>query len=214
MIYAENVLICIAIPLLLALVFIRGNARRYVGSFLSGMLICLLSAYISGFLGQAMNMGDGTGIYLSPLVEEFMKFLPLMLWLYLFAGTEEELFLVAVGVGTGFATFENCVYMLGDGAVDFAYMLIRGLAVGVMRCVSILILTIGIVTVMRYKVSRLPGIFGSLSLAMVFHALYNLIVSGGGKVSMIGYCLPILTALILYKPYIVLRKHHTDETEK
>ena len=34
MIYAENILLCIAVPLLISLLFIRGEVRRYVAAFL------------------------------------------------------------------------------------------------------------------------------------------------------------------------------------
>ena len=50
MVYSENILVCIAIPLLIALIFTQRSTRRFIGSFVMGMLICLLSAYISGFV--------------------------------------------------------------------------------------------------------------------------------------------------------------------
>ena len=56
MIYAENILICIAVPLLVSLLFIRGHARRFAAAFLIGMGVCLISAYISGFIGMVAGM--------------------------------------------------------------------------------------------------------------------------------------------------------------
>jgi hypothetical protein len=41
-------------------------------------------------------------------------------------------------------------------------------------------------------------VVGGASLAMIFHALYNLLVSGPGASSAIGYFLPLLTAAFLY----------------
>ena len=40
-----------------------------------------------------------------------------------------------------------------------------------------------------------------LSLAMIFHALYNLLVSQPGLSSVIGYVLPLATAGVLYLPF-------------
>ena len=74
MIYAENILLCIAVPLLISLLFIRGEVRRYVAAFLLGMGVCLIAAYISGFLNLVTGMGENdTSVFLSPVVEELMK---------------------------------------------------------------------------------------------------------------------------------------------
>ena len=76
MIFAENILICIALPILISLAFIHGSARRFAASFLVGMGVCLLAAYISGFINVASSMGaEDTAIFISPIVEEMMKFL-------------------------------------------------------------------------------------------------------------------------------------------
>ena len=74
MIYAENILLCIAIPLGISLLFAKDQVRRYVLSFILGMVICLLSAYISGFLSIVTGYGElKTSIFLSPIIEETMK---------------------------------------------------------------------------------------------------------------------------------------------
>ena len=44
MIYAENILLCIAIPLVISLLFVRGDVRRYTAAFLFGMGVCLIAA--------------------------------------------------------------------------------------------------------------------------------------------------------------------------
>ena len=85
MIYAENILLCIAVPLLISLLFIHGETRRYVAAFLLGMGMCLIAAYISGFLNLVTGMGaNDTAVFLSPVVEEVMKLLPLLFFLFMF----------------------------------------------------------------------------------------------------------------------------------
>ena len=112
MIYAENILICISVPLLISLIFVRGNTGKFVASFIIGMAVCLISAYISGFIDLASHMGDeDTAIFISPIVEEVMKLLPLLFYLLMFAPEDDSLHLCALGIGTGFATFENCCYL-------------------------------------------------------------------------------------------------------
>ena len=56
MIYAENILICILIPLIVSLLFTTGRARQFVIAFCVGMLLCLLSAYVSGFTEVALGL--------------------------------------------------------------------------------------------------------------------------------------------------------------
>lgn len=206
MIYAENILLCIAVPLLLTMLFVRQQARRFVLSFLSGMLVCLLAAYISGFFDLILDWAEtDVRIFLSPVVEELMKLLPLLLLLLLLHPADEELLLLAVALGAGFATFENCCNLLIAEAVSLPYVLIRGLAVGVMHIVSVAALSMGIIAARRLKALSLPGLFGAFSLSVTFHGLYNLLVSEAGVSSLIGYALPILAAAILYLLYRRIR---------
>ena len=79
MIYAENILICIAVPLAISLLFTKGNARRLLVCILTGMIVCIFSAYISGFLEVASGFSsEDTSIFLSPIVEEVMKLLSIL----------------------------------------------------------------------------------------------------------------------------------------
>ncbi|MBQ1384836.1 MAG: PrsW family intramembrane metalloprotease [Eubacterium sp.] len=207
MIYAENIFICIAVPLLISLLFAEGSARGFIASFLTGTAVCLLSAYISGFLQivSGMSVSD-TAVFLSPVVEEIMKFLPMLFVLFIFMPEDSGLFIAAIGIGAGFATFENCCYLLSSGAASLRYMLIRGLAVGVMHIISMLTLAFGLVLVRRVRLLSLPGIAGAFSLSVIFHGLYNLLVSEPGISSAIGYILPLATAALLYFPYRSLRR--------
>ena len=202
MIYAENILLCIAVPLIVSLLFVRGEVRRYLAAFLLGMLVCLLAAYISGFLNLVTGMGENeTAIFVSPMVEELMKLLPLLFFLVLLTPEDRTLAMLAVAIGAGFATFENCCYILTSGAESLSYVLIRGLAVGVMHIVSVLALSIWLILAKRLGVFSFPAVVGGLALAMIFHALYNLLVSEPGISSGIGYLLPPLTAAGLYLLY-------------
>jgi RsiW-degrading membrane proteinase PrsW (M82 family) len=92
MIYAENVLICIAVPLIISLLFIRGGARRFVLSFLAGMVACLLAAYVGGFIENASGMkAEDTSVFISPIIEEVMKLIPVLLCLMLFEPADDKL---------------------------------------------------------------------------------------------------------------------------
>lgn len=202
MIYAENILICIAIPLIVALFFVRGEVRRFIAAFLLGMGVCLVSAYISSFIGDAVGMTDKeTSVFLAPVIEEFMKLLPLGLFTLLIVPEERRRTMLAVAVGTGFATFENCCYILTSGAENLGYILVRGLAVGVMHIVSILALSMWLGMVKRLEVLNFSSVAVGVSIATIFHGLYNLLVSKPGISTTIGFVMPIGTALILFLLY-------------
>ena len=206
MIYAENILLCIAIPLIITCLFTSGRTRRFILSFLIGMGVCLLAAYISGFIDTATGMGArDTAIFISPVVEETMKMMPLLFYMFMLEPEDDGLILAAAGIGTGFAIYENCCYILSMGAGSMSFIMIRGLAVGVMHIVSVLALAMGLTLVRRFNALSAASIMGALALAMTFHGLYNLLVSQPGITSYIGYILPMLTALLMYIPYKKLR---------
>jgi RsiW-degrading membrane proteinase PrsW (M82 family) len=202
MIYSENILVCMAVPLLLTLFFVKDNARQFVLNFLLGMAACLLGAYVSGFLDVATGMGvEDTAVFISPFTEETMKFLPLLFYFLMFEPQDDRLFHAAVGIGAGFASYENVCSMVSSGAGSLGFLMIRGLAVGVMHIVSVFALMLGLVIARRLKAMRFASVVGALSLSMLFHGTYNLPVSKPGITSAIGYVLPLATAVILLSVY-------------
>lgn len=195
-----------ALPLLLTIFFVRDSARQLVINFIIGMVACLLGAYVSGFIDVAFAFGtEDTAIFISPVVEEAMKFLPLLFYFLMFAPEDDRLFTAAVGVGAGFASYENVCSMITSGTESLSFLLIRGLAVGVMHIVSISALAIGLMIARHYKTSGISSILAALSVSMLFHGIYNLLASKPGITSYIGFCLPIITALILLLIYKKLR---------
>lgn len=202
MIFSENLFVCISVPLIIALFFTRNSVRWFVASFLIGMLVCLLSGYISGFFNILMASDfDPTAIYISPVVEEIMKLLPMLFNLFVLGLDSEGMLLSAVGVGVGFATLENCCYVLQADAGNLLYSLIRGLAVGVMHVICMLLLNLGLYLMKRYRFVSVPSLIGALSVSMTFHGLYNLLVSGPAPAQVIGYAMPMATAVALFAFY-------------
>ena len=193
-------------PLIIALLFLRGNNRLLISAFLMGMLLCLISAYIAGFINLTTAMGEeDTAIFISPVIEELMKFLPLFFYVFIFEPDEDHMILGALGIGAGFSLFENCCYLLTYGAGSIVHILIRSMAVGVMHIVSVLALAFGLSIAIRFKALTFPSIVGAVSLAMTFHGLYNLLVSRPGITSWIGYILPVFSAFLLYYLFVKFR---------
>lgn len=199
MVNAENVLICIAVPFAISFIFTKGSARQLISAFLAGMVGCIFSAYIAGVIQVASGYSpEDTSIFLSPIIEECMKLLLILFCIYVFGPSGKRIELLAVGIGAGFATFENCCVLLSSGSLQLTYMLVRGSAVGVMHIVTLVALAKGLQLLKMYKAFFFIGIVGMLSIPVTIHGLYNLLVSQPGVSSYIGYAMPMFCVILLY----------------
>ena len=59
MTYIENIFLCLALPMLLSLLFTAGSSRRFTLFVVLGMFFCLLSAYVNSFFHGAASGGSG-----------------------------------------------------------------------------------------------------------------------------------------------------------
>ena len=139
------------------------------------------------------------------MIEEIMKILPLLFFLFFFTPADSAVIVSAAGIGAGFATFENCCYILTAGAGSLQYVAVRGLAVGVMHIVCMVLSAMVLIVARRYRLLSAATVMGSFAFPMLFHGLYNLLVSRQGLSSWIGYVIPIPAALALYRLYTMVR---------
>ena len=88
MIYIENVFVCIAAPLLIAILFLDKASRKSLAFFIAGMGMCLLSAYINTFFASLYGADlEQATVELAPAIEETMKLLPILFYLLVFEPT-------------------------------------------------------------------------------------------------------------------------------
>lgn len=100
--YIENIFICIAIPLLLSLIFIQGEARKYTLFICIGMGMCTLSAYVSSFFMNYYNVDAvAAAVEITPVCEEVMKILPLLFYILIFEPEREMIPRVAIAIAVG-----------------------------------------------------------------------------------------------------------------
>lgn len=141
----ENVYVCPAAPLLLAILCLRGAGRRGLIFLLSGMTSCLLSAYISAWFAGAAGADLLTASYeIAPAVEEIMKFLPLLFYLLVFEPEKKSALSGALLVAVGFATFENVCFLTSYGASELLRLMIRGFGTGAMHVVCGMVVAVGL----------------------------------------------------------------------
>ncbi|MGD9560262.1 MAG: PrsW family glutamic-type intramembrane protease [Oscillospiraceae bacterium] len=210
MIYTENIFLCLAAPLLIAVCLLKGDIRRFLVFFVVGLAACLLSAYINSFLALMVSGFEyasldyaQSAIRLTPVCEEVMKALPLFFYLAVFKPKKEAVVSTAFAIGLGFATLENCCYLIQYGAGEFLFVLVRGFSAGIMHAICAAIMGYGVAFVQGRRQLAFAGAVGCLCAATTFHAMYNLMISGSGGWRAVGYLLPVVTAIVLL---IVVRR--------
>ncbi len=195
--YIENIYVCLAAPILIAAICIRYRGRVMLASTLAGMTMCLLSSYISTFLAAVQGMDLlSASLELTPMVEEVMKFVPILFYLLVFEPGKYETLGSILMTAVGFATFENVCYMTTNGAEDFSHLVIRGFGTGAMHVVCAYLIAIGLLYLWDRAWLRVAGTAGLLAVASTFHGIYNILVSQTGTAAMIGYLIPLLTCAL------------------
>ena len=195
--YIENIFVCLAAPLLIALICTRGKGKRMMLFMLSGMAACLLSSYISTFIA-AVQGADlfSASLEISPLVEETMKLFPILFYLLIFEPRTENIADSCLMTAIGFATFENVCYLLQNGADRITHLLIRGFGTGAMHVVCAFIMAAGILRLWDRVWLRAAGTVALLAVAITYHGVYNILVSQTGVLALIGYLIPLFTTVI------------------
>lgn len=196
--YIENTFICLAAPLLLAILCLRRDVRRPVIFLLAGMTACLLSAYVSTYIAGVTGTDMTAASHeISPVVEEIMKSLPLLFFLLVFEPDRNSAITGGLLIAVGFATFENVCFLTANGSSDLLRLLIRGFGTGAMHVVCGMMLDISLFFLWDQVWLRIVGSFAVLCFTITFHAVFNVLVNQAGAVFWIGSMIP-LTALLIY----------------
>ena len=207
MIYIENIFVCLAIPLALCILFIRGRTRRFLLFMIAGMSVCLLSAYVNSFfMGYYGVSATASVVEITPVCEEVMKLLPLLFYVLIFEPKVRTLPEAAVALAVGFATFENVCYLTENGAENLMFLLGRGLSAGALHILCGILVGFGLSYVFRRRWLAFTGTVGLLGACIVFHAIYNLLISGDGGWRIAGYLFPTVLIALLFAGKCLLPK--------
>lgn len=195
MMYAEGIFLMLSMPLLAVLLIARPATRRVLASLVLGMLVCLVAAYINTYISFTWAVDDLDAVVLvAPMVEEIAKYLPLAFYFLVFEPLRRNLLDTALAIGAGFAIFENATY-LSQGIQGLGLLAVRGLAAGAMHSGATAFVGLALSYTREKDWPRGSAMAGVLSLAVIYHALYNLLVSFPGPVRYVGFALPLAFAL-------------------
>ena len=198
MTYIENIYACLAAPLLIAIICLKGKPRLSLMFILGGMTACLLSSYISSFFA-AMTGADAlsASLEISPVIEELMKIAPILFWIMIFEPPKMEVSIEIVITAVGFATFENVCYLTSSGATSLRHTIIRGFGTGAMHIVCGMIVALGLLYLWERLYLRVAGTCGLVAAAITYHAVYNVLVSQTGAAFVIGCLIPMLSVILM-----------------
>ena len=210
--YIENIYVCLTLPLLLAIVCTDRRRRPSMLFLLGGMTVCLLSSYISSFLAGVHGLDARmAAIEISPAVEECMKLLPALFGLFVFELPGREANNGILMTSVGFATFENACFLSVNGAANLPRLLIRGAATGAMHIVCGMLLGLGLLALWNVAWLKTAGTVAMLCFVIIYHAIYNLLVSQRGPAAVVGYLLPLLTMIAVLTFGRALRRRFARE---
>ena len=202
----ENAYVCLAAPLLLAILCLRQDARRSLVFTLAGMTVCLFSAYVSAFLASVSGTDLTTASHaIAPAVEEVMKSLPLLFYLLVFEPERKTAISGALLTAVGFATFENICFLTSYGTGELVRLAIRGFGAGAMHVVCGMVVALGLSFLWDQVWLRVVGGFGLMCSVITFHAVFNVFVSQTGPVFWIGNAFPLLIVLV----YLLILRRRT-----
>ena len=197
--YIENTYVCLAAPMLIAIISLRKEGQRSLFFVLMGMTACLLSAYISSFIAGVMGLELSAAVYeLSPVVEEIMKAMPVLFYLLVYEPDKRSAVTCTLMLAVGFATFENICYLTAFGSADLLRLVIRGFSTGAMHIVCGMAVALGLFFLWDQVWLQVVGGFALLCFVITFHAIFNVFVSQTGVIFWVGSLIPLTLVLVYH----------------
>jgi len=196
-----------SLPLFFLLIFLEGEQRRILAFLAWGLSAGAIAYYINYYLSLLYaSTAVVPDVTIGPVVEEFLKALPLFVLLIVFGRRyTKELLVLAMASGFGFAILENYVYishyeLAGFGSI--VYVILRGITTSVMHGCMTAIIGYGIFLTYGFARRSLPSIlFGLYTVAITIHALFNLLIGHTGIGKILAINLPLLLFAVLLVVY-------------
>lgn len=217
----ENLIImlfvCFAVPLALMLPMFRGRSRYVVALFITGMFMCAFAGDLNTAICKLGNFSEDFAVVnITPLVEEIIKTLPAVFVVLVFKPKRQTVLECSIAASIGFATLENADILFESTQISMSYILIRAFGAGLVHAVSGIIIGYAISFITIKKKLAFPLTLGALSLTMIYHSVFNILITS--DYSFIGCILPIISlipiVLVLPKHKKYLFSEKSDENKK
>ena len=195
--------IAITVSLALMLPLMEKKLRRLVVFMICGIFACLFVSEINSiFLNVFNNDIFFVTTTITPVTEEIVKMLPILYFAIVASDERSTLIPISFAVGVGFALLENVVILTQNvETVTIFWALVRGFGSGLVHGICTVMVGWGISYIKKRRKFFYCGTFALLSAAIIYHAIYNLLVQS--QYQYVGILLPTIT----YIPIILfLRK--------
>ncbi len=192
--------ICIFIPLLVSVPLIQKPSRDIMIYLLSGIFIALFVSELNGLLLKAFDNNTlMVTTTVTPITEEIVKALPVVLYAFLFTKSRQMLLSVSFALGVGFALFENTYILIRNVEnLSLGWAVIRGFSTALMHGICTAAIGYGLSYIRTRKKLSIPGTFALLVTAIIYHGMFNMMVQSE-NLRYVAYFLPGLT----YIPFLV-----------
>lgn len=196
--------IAITVSLALMLPLMEKKQRRLVVFMIAGIFSCLFVSELNNiFLGAFHNDIFFVTTTITPITEEIVKMLPILFFAIMVSDDRSTLIPNSFAVGVGFALLESVVILTQNVEnVTILWALVRGFGSGLVHGICTVMVGWGISYIKKRRKFFYCGTFALLSAAIIYHAIYNLLVQS--QYQYVGILLPTIT----YIPIILfLRKN-------
>ena len=195
--------ISIAIPLGLMLLIFEGRARTDLFFLIIGLTVCLFCGELSTILARFIPFSFRfLTTNLTPVTEEVCKALPILFYAFLYKPKRQQLLEASIAVGVGFAVLENA-YLLASNlsVITVTTGVLRGFGAGTMHAQTTLAVGFGMSFIHTRRKLFATGTVALLSVAIVFHSIYNNIVS-----TPYGYWGALFPIVLFVLLFLILKK--------
>ena len=202
--------IAITVSLALMLPLMEKKLRRLVVFMITGIFSCLFVSELNNILlGVFQNDIFFVTTTVTPITEEIVKMLPILFFAIMVSDERSTLIPISYAVGVGFALLENVVILTQNVEnVTILWALVRGFGSGLVHGICTVMVGWGISYIKKRRKFFYCGTFALLSAAVIYHAIYNLLVQS--QYQYVGILLPTIT----YIPVVLfLRKKKSRRTE-
>ena len=192
--------ICIFIPLLVSVPLIQKPSRDILIYLIAGIFIALFVSELNQMLLKAFD--DDIILVtttVTPITEEIVKALPVVLYAFLFRESRQMFVSVSFALGVGFALFENTYILIRNVEnLTLGWSVIRGFSTALMHGICTAAIGYGLSFVRTRKKLSIPGTVALLVTAIIYHGMFNMMVQSD-NLQYVAYFLPGLT----YIPFLV-----------
>ena len=194
--------IAVTVSLAMMLPLMEKKLRRLVVFMIAGIFSCLFVSELNNILLEAFhNDMFYVTTTITPVTEEIVKMLPILYLAIVISDDRRVVIPNAFAVGVGFALLENVVILTQNVEnVTILWAFVRGFGSGLVHGICTVMVGWGISYIKKRRKFFYCGTFALLSAAIIYHAIYNLLVQS--EYQYVGIVLPILT----YIPVIYFLK--------